>query len=123
MLVVLDFDVVRRFYRLGRRESRLARLLLPDHADMRHAVRLPERGREEIRAAHDADLDDVTGKVELEIGLENLFNERRALTSSRRMNTRDSSSLRVKTRRKGRFPLLSCCQAHLTGELSLSGSS
>ena len=86
MLVVLDFDVVRRFYRLGRRESRLARLLLPDHADMRHAVRLPERGREEIRAAHDADLDDVTGKVELEIGLENLFNERRALTSSRRMN-------------------------------------
>lgn len=46
-----------------------------------------------------------------------------ALTSSRRMNTRDSSSLRVNTRRKGRFPLLSCCQAHYTGELSLSGSS
>ena len=41
----------------------------------------------------------------------------------RRINTRDSSSLRVKTRRKGRFPLLSCCQAHYTGELSLSGSS
>ena len=41
MPVVLDFDVVRRFYRLGRRESRLARLLLPDHADMRPYCGLP----------------------------------------------------------------------------------
>ena len=41
MLVVLDFDVVRRFYRRGRRESRLARLLLPDHADMRPYCGLP----------------------------------------------------------------------------------
>ena len=39
----------------------------------------PERGREEIRAAHDGDLDDVAGKVELEIRLEGLFNERRAV--------------------------------------------
>ena len=53
--------------------------MLPDHADMRHAVRLPERGREEIRAAHDGDLDDVAGKVELEIKLEGLFNERGAV--------------------------------------------
>lgn len=73
-LVGFDSEMVRRFYRLGRRESRLARLMLPDHADMRHAVRLPERGREEIRAAHNGDLDDVAGKVKLEIRLEGLFN-------------------------------------------------
>ena len=73
-LVGFDSEMVRRFYRLGRRESRLARLLLPDHADMHHAVRLPERGREEIRAAHNGDLDDVAGKVKLEIRLEGLFN-------------------------------------------------
>ena len=48
--------------------------LLVDHADMYHAVRLPERGREEIRAAHNGDLDDVAGKVKLEIRLEGLFN-------------------------------------------------
>ena len=36
--------------------------------------RLPERGREEIRAAHNGDLDDVAGKVKLEIWLEGLFN-------------------------------------------------
>ena len=41
---------------------------------MRHAVRLPERGREEIRAAYDGDLDDIAGKVKLEIRLEGLFN-------------------------------------------------